>query len=306
MGFDTRFCISFVALCCLCLLRGIQAMDNSELRLLDDLFQEYAQKSFPRQPRTGLLYNVSLPSNFTGVEVSIVRLRRGSFLSKGANYSDFFMPPRIYSVPIFTRLDIVYSNLGNLSSYYYNVPNYTFIAPVVGFNTYGSTNTTGPIGNLSSPVTKLNLTLFGDSILVKFHSISLQQREKVKCVMFYSNGMFEMANMTLQNMCAVRDQGHFSIVEQTPPSIPLGPKEKGSATLWRWWVFGFAVGVFGLLLFGFIIIMTIRIYRMRKIGKMEKEAEKNEGLDATNVGQSKMPIATFVRTQPALEHDYFP
>ncbi|GKD32374.1 G-box binding, multifunctional mosaic region containing protein [Tanacetum coccineum] len=46
-------------------------MDNSELRLLDDLFQEYAQNSLPRQPRTGLLYNASLPSNFTGVELAL-------------------------------------------------------------------------------------------------------------------------------------------------------------------------------------------------------------------------------------------
>ncbi|KAJ0717546.1 hypothetical protein HanPI659440_Chr13g0524621 [Helianthus annuus] len=287
MGFETRLIIiSFVMLSCLCSL-------NSSTQQLDDMFEEYALNSLPTRPQTGVLYNASssLPSNFTGVQVSIVRLRWDSFWRKGANYSGFLMPPRILAYPFFTRLDIVYSNLGNQSSFYYNVPNHTLVAPVVGFNIYAS-------GNL----TKLNLTLFGGPILVEF---PVPQHEKAKCVMFYSNGTYEMSSMTTQeNMCSVRDQGHFSMVVEVP-SIPI-PKKKDRGKLWKWWVFGFAVGVLGLLLVGFIVFVLIRIFRMTSIAKMEKEAEKNEVLGTTNVGQSKMPLATVVRTQPTIENDYVP
>ncbi|KAI3701327.1 hypothetical protein L2E82_45981 [Cichorium intybus] len=301
------FILSFVMLCCLCSLKGIHCMDNSTLRSLDDLFLEYAENSLPTRPRTGVLYNASLPQNFTDVKVSIIRLRRDSFWSKGANYSGFYMPPKIFSMPNFTRLDMVYSNLGNLSSYYYNVPNYTLVAPVVGFNAYGSRNSTGQIGNLTTPMTRLNLTLFGGPILVQFPDFSLPQNGKAKCAVFHLNGTVEMTNMTLQNMCIVQDQGHFSIVVPQPPPVPWAPKKKKEREeLWKWWVFGFAIGVLGLLLCGFIIFMIVRVFRMRKIEKMEKEAEKNEPLDATNVGQSRMPLASAVRTQPIIENDYHP
>ncbi|KAI3693438.1 hypothetical protein L6452_33273 [Arctium lappa] len=308
MGFGASFIVSCVALCWLCSLRGIQSMDNSTLRSLDDIFQEYAENSLPRRPKTGVLYNASLPSNFTGIKVSIVRLRRGSFWAKGANYSSFRMPPRIFTEPYFTRLDIVYSDLGDESSHYYSVPNYTLVAPVVGFNIYGSRNSTGQIGNLTTPVTKLNLTLLGGPILVQFPKISLPHNGKPKCVRFYLNGTVEMTNMTIQAMCAVQDQGHFSIVIRTPPPIQHVPKEnkKRVNKLWIWWAIGFGVGVIGLLLFGFIILMIIRIFRKRKIGKMEKESQRNEDLGTTNVGHSRMPTASVLRTQPAIENDYFP
>ncbi|KAJ0673346.1 hypothetical protein HanOQP8_Chr13g0506981 [Helianthus annuus] len=284
MGFETRLIIiTFVMLSCLL------NPSTQQQQQLDDMFEEYALNSLPTRPQTGVLYNASLPSNFTGVQVSMVRLRWDSFWRKGANYSGFLMPPQIFAYPFFTRLDIVYSNLGNQSSFYYNVPNHTLVAPVVGFNIYAS-------GNL----TKLNLTLFGGPILVEF---PVPQHEKAKCVMFYSNGTYEMSNMTTQeNMCSVRDQGHFSMVVQQVPS----PKKKDRGKLWKWWVFGFAVGVLGLLLVGFIVFVLIRIFRMTSIAKMEKEAEKNEVLGTTNVGQSKMPLATVVRTQPTIENDYIP
>ncbi|KAF5776110.1 hypothetical protein HanXRQr2_Chr13g0619641 [Helianthus annuus] len=290
MGFETRLIIiSFVMLSCL-----LNPSTQQQQQQLDDMFEEYALNSLPTRPQTGVLYNASssLPSNFTGVQLSMVRLRWDSFWRKGANYSGFLMPPRIFAYPFFTRLDIVYSNLGNQSSFYYNVPNHTLVAPVVGFNIYAS-------GNL----TKLNLTLFGGPILVEF---PVPQHEKAKCVMFYSNGTYEMSNMTTQeNMCSVRDQGHFSMVVPQVPSIPI-PEKKDRGKLWKWWVFGFAVGVLGLLLVGFIVFVLIRIFRMTSIAKMEKEAEKNEVLGTTNVGQSKMPLATVVRTQPTIENDYVP
>ncbi|KAI3829245.1 hypothetical protein L1987_03363 [Smallanthus sonchifolius] len=295
MRFETRLIIRFLVIILSCLkVKGIQTMDNG---LLDDMFQEYAHNSLPTHPLTGLLYNASLPSNFTGIQLSIVRLRWDSFWGKGANYSGFNMPPRIFAHPYFTRLDIVYSNIGNQSSYYnnYNVPDHTLVAPVLGFNVYGSG---GQIGNLTTPVTKLNLTLFGGPILIQFPSIS-----QAKCVTFYPNGTFEMINMTRQDMmCPVLDQGHFSLVVQgqTPPE----DDDKGRRReLWKWWVFGFAIGVLGLLFIGFIGFMIIR---MRNIEKMEREAEKNETLDITNVGGSKMPLATIVRTQPVIENEYVP
>ncbi|KAK9068332.1 hypothetical protein SSX86_012443 [Deinandra increscens subsp. villosa] len=290
MVFETRLIIiisTFVVLTC-CLRLGVEANGS-----LDDMFEEYAHNSLPTHQKTGVLYNASLPSNLTGIEVSVIRLRWDSFWAKGANYSGFQMPPRIFSYPYSPRLDIVYSLVDNQSSYYYsyyNVANdHILVAPVVGFNVYGNNFTA-----------KLNLTLFGGPILIRFPQVI---NEKAKCVVFYSNGTFGMSNKTRQDMCLVRDQGHFSMAV---PKEELEDVKEKRENLWKWWVFGFGIGVLGLLLIGFIVFIFIESIRRRNIQKMEKEAEKNEVLETTYVGQSKMPLATVVRTQPVIENDYVP
>ncbi|GJU96650.1 G-box binding, multifunctional mosaic region containing protein [Tanacetum coccineum] len=268
-------------------------MDIYRDRSLDDFFQDHAKKSIPKDPKLGKLYNVALPSNFTGMEVSVVHLQSSSVWAQGANLSYFHVPPRIIPSPNVTWLDLVFSNLGNWSSYYYDIPNYTFVTPIIGFSAYGVSHTKGKNGHFTSTTTKLDLPIIKQPIMVRFPSVWLPQG---KCAKFYSNGRTTITNMSLSQTCEVWGQGYFAIIVRVPPSHQV----------WKWWVIGFGVGSIGFFLCGVLLCKLTRFVEDRNIEKMERQSEKNEVLDTTYVGNSRMPCACGIRTQPVLENDYFP
>nr|KAJ0197388.1 hypothetical protein LSAT_V11C700343120 [Lactuca sativa] len=269
-------------------------MDNNNNRnSLDEFFQDRAKRSIPMHPHVGTLYKVPLPSNFTGMEVSVVHLQSSSVWAQGANLGYFHVPSRIIPEPNVTWLDIVFSNLGNWSSYYYNMPDYTFVTPILGFSAYGVTYTRGQNGHFATTTTKLKLALVRRPIMVRFPSLWLP---KGQCVKFYSNGSTTITNMSLSHTCDVWDQGYFAIVVRAPPSHHI----------WRWWVCGFGIGSIGLILCGFILFKVIRFFEKKKIQMMELQSEKTEVLHTTYVGHSRMPSAFGIRTQPVLENDYCP
>ena len=93
-----------------CLVGGSQSYFYDR-ESLDDFLRKQANKETERL-RKGVLSNVSLPSNFTGMEVSVVRLRSFSLWSRGMNYSIFSLPPRILPQPNEKRITILFENLG--------------------------------------------------------------------------------------------------------------------------------------------------------------------------------------------------
>lgn len=268
-------------------------MNNQHDHSLDDYFQDHAMKSIPKDPKLGMLYNVSLPANFTGMEVSVVHLRSSSVWAHGADFGHFRVPPRVNPKPNVTSLDIVFSNLGNWSSYYYNMPNYTFVTPVLGFNAYGVSYTKGQNGHFTSTTNKLEFPLFRNPIIVHFPSMWLPQG---KCVKFYSNGLTKITNMSLSSTCEVWGQGYFAIAVRVP----------SSHAVWKLWVIGIAIGSVGFFLCGLVLFKLIRYLEKKNIQKMERTSEKSEVLDTKYVGHSKMPCAFGIRTQPVIENDYFP
>lgn len=274
------------------------ATGSHDAKTLDAYIQQYAQNALVR-PRTGTLYNISLPSNFSGMEVSIIRYRSMSLWSKGSNVSFFDIPTRIVTHPFVTRLDLVFENLGNWSSSYFNVPNYTFATPVIGFMAFSAMNSTMKSSMM------LNLSSMADPIKVRFPRVWLSdqdQNQTRRCVKFGHNGSVEFSNVTMRDECIVWDQGHFTIV--VPSNSNDGKKRREK--LWKWWVVGFGVGVVGLVLVILIGVLISKVVRGKKMGKMERQSEKSEALDTIWVGRSKMPSATGIRTQPVLENEYAP
>ncbi|KAL2468781.1 hypothetical protein Fot_50546 [Forsythia ovata] len=241
---------------------------------------------------TGKLYDISLPSNYSGMEVSILRIRTRSLWMKGANFSFFDIPSRILPWPFSRRVDLVYQNLGNWSSLYYNVSNYTFVAPVIGLLAYNSST--------SSPhYEQIELNLLGDNpIVVRFPNVSLSVG--MKCVMFSTNGTVEFSNVTGMNSCMAHGNGHFSVV------IPSLPSNKMKERIWKWWAIGFAGGIVGLILLLVFVIMSYKLIKGKIIKKMERQSERSEGLDTIWIGRSRMPSASGIRTQPELESSYVP
>ncbi|GAB4861645.1 hypothetical protein Ancab_036897 [Ancistrocladus abbreviatus] len=282
------------------------AFNGHDPRFLDDFLYNHTYAVLPKH-RTGVLYNISLPPNFSGMEVSVVRLRSSTFWARGANFSVFGIPPRVLPRPYVKRLAILYENLGNWSSSYYELPGYIFLTPVVGFRAFDASNSTRSMNP------KLNLTLHGDRISIRFPQIQLPEKNVIvkKCVRFDPSGSIELSSMVGPSLCSTKDQGHFCIAaprhvpSSSPPSLPSSLSARRFA-LWEWGVIGFIAGLIVLILLIVIITVCCKALGSKKIRGMEKQANKSEALSITWIGTSKMPSATMTRTQAALEIDYAP
>lgn len=275
----------------------VQASYGYDSESLSTFFHDYANASV-RNPHTGILYNLSLPANFSGMEVSFARILSAKFWSRGVNFSSFYIPPRVIPMPYVKRLAIVYENLGNWSSVYYQVSNYTLVAPVVGFLAYDSNPSA--IGTQ-----KLNFSTQGDPIAIRFPHIDEQagQNFTPKCIEFGAGGRFEIKNMTEANECLTHGEGHFSLVvpsSETPTPKPMPAPNKKE----RWK--GLVAGIFGFVLLGLVMIVMYKLVRRRQIRAMEKQSEKDVAFNTFWVGRSKMPSASMTRTQPYLEQEYAP
>ena len=279
----------------LSLLFFVKASFGYDSKSLTTFFYHYANKSIVK-PQTGTLYNIPLPANYTGMELRFVRLRSGSFRHRGANFSSFYIPPKVIPKPFVKRLAIVYEDLGNWSSLYYKVPNYSLVAPVIGFTVYDSPNVLG--------TKKLNLSIQGKPISIWFNQIELQGRNDTpKCVKFGDDGSYEIKKMSERHGCFTRSQGYFSVVvpSQSPPVLITKRK-----SYLKWWLIGFGGGFIGVVLLVLATIAIFKIVKRKRLRAMEKQSEKGVSFDTFWVGRSRMPSASMIRTQPAIEHDYVP
>ncbi|KAE8723287.1 Detected protein of unknown function [Hibiscus syriacus] len=303
MGSDTiRFIVFMVVLS---LLSSIVVANGGSLgrynsRELNALFRYYANRTLANHHRTGTLSRVSLPSNISGMEVSVVRLRGSSLWGRGINSKFVKIPPSVRTSPYVKRLAMVYDNLGNWSSKYYHVPGYSLVSPVIGFEVYDYTDLT--VGNLA-----LNVT--GGSISIRFPYLKTKEKNvtRLKCIGFRNNGSVEFKNVTERDVCVTENTGHFCVMipYSSPPSSPSMPQKKGR--VWKWWVIEFGLGAVGLAVLVTAGVAVSRWWRKRKIKDMEKESDSSVALDTFWVrGDLKMPCASMIRTQPALEHDYVP
>ncbi|GAV72435.1 DUF1191 domain-containing protein [Cephalotus follicularis] len=293
MGSDTRWHIIYVVIFSF-LLNFVHGLQSYDPESLDALLHGYTNNTLSNHP-TGTLYKVSLPSNFSGMDVSVVMLRSGSFWARGTNFSVFRIPQRVIPMPYVKRLAIVYDNLGNWSSRYYQLPGYSFVAPVVGFVGYDATN----VSSLGKG--KLTFRIMGDPISIDYTRIMLQDYNVAfKCVTFSDDGSVEFQNMTMPNECTTTGSGHFSVVIPSPKT----PKE--DERLWKWWVIGVVAGFVALVLLVLLGITTYKLVRRKKLRNMETESDKGLAFDTMYIGRSKMPYASMTRTQPAIEHEYVP
>ena len=267
--------------------------DSYDPDALDALFHFFANQTLAKH-HTGTLTRVPLPSNFSAMEVSVVRLRSGSFWGRGTNFSFFKIPPRVKTLHYVKRLAIVYDNLGEWSSKYYQVPGYSLVSPVVGFNVYDSSNLT------TLRDEKVTLSTTTEPISIHFPYVEAKDKDvtELKCVKFGAGGSVEFKNMTERNVCVTGKTGHFSVV------ISSMPEEK--ERIWKWWVIGFVAGTIGLVMLILVGVIIFGIGRRMKIKTMEKQSDTAVALDTFWVGGNKMPSASMIRTQPVLEHDYVP
>ncbi|CAL0315341.1 unnamed protein product [Lupinus luteus] len=274
----------------------VEASDTYDQDSLDTFLCKHANKVIEK-PRTGTFYNISLPGNFTGIEVSVVRLRTVSFWLRGVNYSFFNIPRRVVPQPNRKRMAILYENLGNLSSHYYNVPNHTMLAPVFGVIPYTSSETT------LIDCENMNFIIQREPIRIHFPHIRPYAKNVTPiCVKFGAGGSVKFRKMIRPYVCEAKSEGHYTIVVPTTKSQTQN-KSKGFNI---WWVLGFVICFVGLVVLVLVLIIIVKVVKRRKMRKMEKFSEKGEAFDTFWIGETKVPVASMRRTHPVLENDDAP
>ncbi|XP_061357928.1 uncharacterized protein LOC133302198 [Gastrolobium bilobum] len=293
----------------------VRAATTQAKSSLDAILQDYAYRALVK-PKTGTIYNATqLPSNLIGVKVAALRLRSGSLRRRGfPMYNEFEIPKGLIEKPYVKRLVLVYQNLGNWSTRYYPLPNYTYLSPILGLLAYSGSNLSAT--NLS----ELDVNASGEPIKVKFQDVKSAPHGTIaKCVWFDLQGSYNFSNVTGANTCSTSQQGHFSLVVEyiaPPPSptpSPASPAPVPSAQGENksnkkvWIILGSVLGGLVLLvLFWLLVLWVLKCKQNKKIQQMERAAEGGEPLHMASVGDTKAPAATVTRTQPILEQEYAP
>ncbi|XP_062201679.1 uncharacterized protein LOC133904236 [Phragmites australis] len=307
-------------LICACLLQllflgspRLAAQPLSPARILDAMLQDYAFRAFVR-PRTGIVYNATLPGNLTGIAASALRLRSGSLRRKGfAQYFEFGVPTGVIVQPHVERVVLVYHNLGNWSDYYYPLPGYTYLSPVLGLLVYDAANLSA-VG-----LSELSIATSGSPISVSFSNVRAVPPggSAPRCVWFDLDGVPQFQDLEATNVCSTYRRGHFSIVMNSseiapapapsgtvaPPIPTAGGRAKGNSKVWK-----IAVSVVGaaiaLGLLASLMLCLVRYKRDKKLEVMERNAEVGETLRMAQVGRTQAPVALGTRTQPVIENEY--
>lgn len=279
-------------------------------RALDALLQDYAYHAFDR-PRitTGVIYDANIPLNLTGIKVSGLRLRSGSLRTHGFKmYKEFQIPVGVVEQPYVERLVLVYQNLANYSTKYYNLSGYMYLAPVLGLLAYDASNLS------ATNLPELDIKASGQPISISFSDVKpLPVGSSAKCVSIDLQGSLNFSNVLSDNTCTTFQQGHFSIVTESiaPSPAPVSPPiihHKGKKNKSRVWIIVGSIvgGLILMFLLGLVIVCARKYKRKKKMQQMERATEVGESLQMTKVGSTKAPAATVTRTQPTLETEYRP
>ncbi|KAK1629208.1 hypothetical protein QYE76_003523 [Lolium multiflorum] len=315
-------------LACVCLLQLLflassPAAAAAPARALDATLQDYAYRAIARRPRTGIVYNGTIPGALAGVAVSALRLRSGSLRRRGfPGYFQFALPAGvILAQPHVERAVLVYSDLGNLSERYYPLPpGYAYLAPVLGLLAYDAANLS------AAGLPELSLVASATPILVTFSFSNVKTLPSAgpapRCVWFDLDGAPQFRDPEASgNVCAAYRGGHFSIVVNSsevapapapvpasPAAIaPLVPATGGRATgnSQAWKIAGTVVGSAAALgLLASALLCLARHKRVRKLEVMERNSEVGETLRMAQVGRAQAPVALWTRTQPVIESEY--
>ncbi|KAF7845190.1 plant/F17O14-7 protein [Senna tora] len=196
-----------IILLCMAQITFVSGSSISEAKALDALLQDYAFRAFVN-PKTGVIFDGVVPSHLNGIKIAALRLKSGSLWRRGYEmYKEFEIPMGLVETPSVERLVLVYQNLGNWSTNFYELPNFTCLAPVLGLIAYDGSNLSAT--NLAA----LDIRVSGHPILVKFKDVkSAPEGSVAKCVWFDLEGSSDFSNVVNGNTCSISQQGHLSIV----------------------------------------------------------------------------------------------
>ncbi|CAN8269541.1 unnamed protein product [Cochlearia groenlandica] len=270
---------------------------SSSSSSLDALLQDYSFRAIVGRPRTGILYEATVPTNLSTIKLSAIRLRSGSLRSRGLSvFKEFEIPKGLIFNPYVKRLILVYQNLANLSHLHYPpLSGYDYVAPVLGLLAYDAMN----LSAVNLP--KLDLRVTKEPIKIDFSVLEVIPKGSVaKCVSFDSKGVASFSDSVKPgNTCVTNRHGHFSVVVKKKKKKIYGLKFETLI------IVGSVLG--GLFMLGLVLCFVMRCWSFKKKEKrreMEREGETGEALRMTYVGETRAPTASTTRTQPMLENEY--
>ncbi|XP_071718245.1 uncharacterized protein [Rutidosis leptorrhynchoides] len=316
MRLQFRNLAKLVVLTCFCWLPQVELQimnpESKPARALDATLQGYAYRAFVH-PRTGIPFDGSVPPNLTGIEILAMRLRSGSLFHRGVQtFKHFTIPVGLREQPYVERLVLVYQNLGNWSTTYYSLPGYMYLAPVLGLLAYNGSDLS------ASNLPELDLWASEETIRINFGEISpIPDGSVAKCAWFDLHGLVNFTDLVSGNVCLTTEQGHFSVVVESPvppmTSPPAPDEARPESTSSRknnddakvWGIFGSVCG--GIALLAVLALVTVWAWRYKKRKRMrelERAADAGEALPMTRVGSMRTPFALATRTMPNLETDF--
>ncbi|KAJ9537008.1 hypothetical protein OSB04_029741 [Centaurea solstitialis] len=270
----------------------IQTHGIKSTRLLDLAIRYYTFKSY-KHFKTGLPYDVRLPSNLTGIDVSTVKYRCGSLKRYGATINEFHLGAGVDVHPYVERVLLVTQTLGsNWSNIYYEnydqLLGYQLVSPVLGLLAYNAEDGTNFDTQFEVKIESPNangITIdFGNYTMTKKNNdtASLAGRMQM-CATFGDDGKVTLEKEVGPNVCGATRHGHFGLVVRADPLL-LAPERK---KIKRWKVvfgssFGAAIGAFllGLLL----IAMFVKVKKKARLEELERRAYEEEALQVSMAG----------------------
>ncbi|XP_022737202.1 uncharacterized protein LOC111290069 [Durio zibethinus] len=274
-------------------------------RLLDLLIRDYTVKSFEIQLRTGIVHTVHLPANLSGIKVDTARFRCGSLRRYGAQVKEFHLGSGVAVQPCAERVMVVRQSLGyNWSSIYYanyNLSGYQLVSPVLGLLAYND----GSDVSFGSPF-ELGILAREEPIKIDFSNITKAFNMtgiRPLCACFEGDGNVTLKNQVSPNVCVATRHGHFGLVIESLPSLPVRKKISG----WKVTV-GSSIGAaLGAFLLGLLLVaMFVKVKKKARMEELERRAYEEEALQVSMVGHIRAPTASVTRTTPTIEHEYIP
>ncbi|KAJ0986229.1 hypothetical protein J5N97_004585 [Dioscorea zingiberensis] len=264
----------------LILLSSGDVSNNITINSLNTVVRDNALQALLHH-RTGIVFKVPTPMNLSGIEVSGKRIRSKTLWRTGVDIGQVHVPSGAIAVPHVKRLIIVYQSLGNWSSTFFDIPGYTLEAPVVGFQAYDASNLS------SKNITELGFNAT-DPITIRF--ILEGMKPELKCASFGLNRTVTLYKMVSPNVCYGKTPGYFGIV------TPVLESRASTGRKWIVWLIVGGNAVVGMMMVGLVWLRVFRLARNKKMG-----IEDGEALGSVRVGNTNMPFAAMVRTQPVLE-----
>ncbi|XP_042506374.1 uncharacterized protein LOC122082709 [Macadamia integrifolia] len=302
--FSLTLPINLVALLSLSWWNIIHSQGFDAAQLLDHVVRDHAFLSYTGHTKTGSLYLVNLPENFSDIKADTVRFRCGSLRRYGAQIKEFNLEMGLTVRPCVERVIVIRQNLGsNWSSIYYdsfNFSGYQLVSPVLGLLAYNADDDLN-----SSNRSEIGIFAGEKPIMIDFSRdvrIKAPPGLNPLCASLNSDGTVSLSEQVKENVCITPRDGHFALV-----IAPTMPKMKGRVSRWKVLVgsiIGGGLGVF--LLFLLLIALVVKVKKRSRIAEMERRAYEEEALQMSMVGHVRAPTATVTRTVPTLEHGYAP
>eukprot|EP01018_Ginkgo_biloba_P002843 Gb_14738 [translate_table: standard] len=280
----------------------------NRLQDLDTQVQNNAFNALYRK-KTGIIYNVTVPSNYSGITAQVIRLRAGSLRRRGVTFNEFTLPKGVVVEGNPKSVLLVYKNFGENTSYF-SAMHYEFVAPVVSILVYNASVSSHII---AQPELKLMARVNPISIKIPLY---ISGEFTPSCALLNSSGgltkNFQLGSQP--NVCHTSQLGEFSLVIRSDALVPApspakrenttgaGSKGKRSDT-WKTALgaaLGGIVAIVALLLVG---SWATKEVDKAKIAKMEKYADNEETLQTSLIGNSRAPTAGGTRTRPVLENE---